>query len=178
MKKIISVFTLAYLIFVTNHISMANTFPTGPGYRYIIGCFGEERYNKKTKKFHDHKGIDLVGPKAGDIAGEAIYALKKGIVVLVRKESSYGNRIEILHEDGTKTRYAHMQNINAKIKSVFNKWKTEKDPAKKKELKEKLKVTEGQTLGTVGTGGPFMIDKQFSICLKGHNCSKKLFQWG
>lgn len=54
-----------------------------------------------------HTGIDLCGKYRDDI-----YAYKSGKVIKVQYSNvSYGNMVLIEHNDGTKTRYAHMSSI-------------------------------------------------------------------
>lgn len=54
-----------------------------------------------------HTGIDLCGKY-----GDDIYAYKSGKVIKVQYSNvSYGNMVLIEHNDGTKTRYAHMSSI-------------------------------------------------------------------
>lgn len=57
-----------------------------------------------------HTGIDLCGGY-----GDNIYAYKKGTVIKVQySKVSYGNMILMEHEDGMKTRYAHLSSIKVK----------------------------------------------------------------
>lgn len=62
------------------------------GYRRIFG--------------RPHYGVDIAAPK-----GTPIYAYSNGKVVYAGQKGSYGLFIEIEHEDGIKTRYAHCSSI-------------------------------------------------------------------
>jgi murein DD-endopeptidase MepM/ murein hydrolase activator NlpD len=54
-----------------------------------------------------HPAIDLAGP-----VGSPIYAVREGVVVLVEKRyTGYGWQVMIDHENGFKTRYAHLSEI-------------------------------------------------------------------
>ena len=55
-----------------------------------------------------HTGIDLAGNY-----GDKIFAYKKGTIVYVQySNKSYGNMVLIEHDNGLKTRYAHMSSIS------------------------------------------------------------------
>ena len=56
-----------------------------------------------------HSGYDL-----GVIKGTEIYACRSGTVVTSGYNSSYGYYIDILHDDGTATRYAHCSKLLVK----------------------------------------------------------------
>ncbi|MBV0911689.1 M23 family metallopeptidase [Anianabacter salinae] len=53
-----------------------------------------------------HNGTDFAGSH-----GTAIYATADGVVSFAGRQSGYGNLVEIQHEFGTETRYAHMSRI-------------------------------------------------------------------
>lgn len=53
-----------------------------------------------------HKGIDFAGP-----VGLPIRAVAAGTVSIAEVQSGYGNLIEITHEDGSFTRYGHLDRI-------------------------------------------------------------------
>ena len=62
----------------------------------------------------------------------SIYAAKSGTVIVSQYSSSYGNYVVISHANGESTLYAHMS---------------------KRLVSEGDKVTQGQTIGLVGTTG-------------------------
>jgi murein DD-endopeptidase MepM/ murein hydrolase activator NlpD len=70
---------------------------TGKG--RISGRFGEDRGT------HSHAGVDITGN-----IGDPVYATGDGKVVRADENDpdGYGKQIEILHPDGTKTKYAHL----------------------------------------------------------------------
>ena len=79
-----------------------------------------------------HQGIDLA---AGD--GSPVITVKAGTVAVTHVwngtvEDSYGNYVDIQHEDGLVTRYAHLSEIN---------------------ISEGMEVAEGQQIGRVGSTG-------------------------
>lgn len=75
-----------------------------------------------------HSGIDLPKP-----TGTPIRAVKGGTVNVSKADpSGYGEWIEIRHDDGTSTRYAHMS---------------------KRDVSQGAKVQQGQVIGQVGSTG-------------------------
>ena len=75
---------------------------------FITSTFGYRTYtNSSGHKVSDyHSGYDLRSPK-----GTEIYACRSGRVVTATYNASYGYYIDILHEDGAVTRYAHCSKI-------------------------------------------------------------------
>jgi len=63
-------------------------------------------YGKRTDPFNGksrfHKGIDFAGK-----IGTNVISVASGVIVRSEKVSGYGNLIEIKHQDGYVTRYAH-----------------------------------------------------------------------
>jgi len=75
-----------------------------------------------------HSGIDLPKP-----TGTPIRAVKGGTVNVSKADpSGYGEWVEIKHDDGTSTRYAHMS---------------------KRDVSQGAKVQQGQVIGQVGSTG-------------------------
>jgi hypothetical protein len=66
---------------------------------------------KENRGTHIHAGFDEPG-----IQGTPIYAVDDGDVVRAdgKDEDGYGNQILIKHGDGTKTRYAHLSEMNVR----------------------------------------------------------------
>lgn len=65
-------------------------------------------YGNRKSRGDFHSGIDLCGQY-----GDNIYAYKDGVVIKAQHSNkSYGNMILLKHKDGTKSRYAHLSNIN------------------------------------------------------------------
>ena len=79
-----------------------------------------------------HKGIDIVGPKKGSIAGANIYASADGTVLTAKYSSSYGYYVLIDHGNKVSTLYAHCSKLLVKVGD---------------------KVERGQVIGYVGLTG-------------------------
>lgn len=63
-----------------------------------------------------HKGIDIAGP-----SNRSILAADNGTIVFAGYQGSFGNKIEINHNNGMKTIYAHLSSINVKVGQVVQK---------------------------------------------------------
>ncbi len=102
--------------------------PVSPyDYHRISSPFGI-RIHPISGKLQKHDGLDF----AANI-GKTIYATGNGIIKLVQKSNSgYGNRVDIQHEFGYKTVYAHLDLINVAKGDT---------------------VVRGQVIGTVGNTG-------------------------
>jgi len=74
------------------------------------GLFGAKRNGKRR-----HKGIDIVAQK-----GAYVFASKSGIAYTDWNKSGWGKYIVIKHPDGTKTLYAHLDEILIDNKSWVN----------------------------------------------------------
>ena len=74
-----------------------------------------------------HKGLDIGVP-----GGTPILAISDGIVTRANFSNSFGNIVEILHDDGYVSKYAHQQKLNV-VKGQ--------------------RVKQGDTIGFVGTTG-------------------------
>lgn len=72
------------------------------------------RYGPRGGNFH--KGIDLAS-----CIGTPIKASESGIVTFVGYRGSYGYLVEVCHEQGYMTRYAHCSKIYVKAKQEINK---------------------------------------------------------
>ena len=97
-----------------------------PGYYRLTSLFGY-RIHPITGKAHSHTGIDIPAP-----SGTPILACKSGQVVTSAYHYSYGNYVVIDHGNGNSTLYAHMSS---------------------RAVSEGDMVTQGQTIGYVGTTG-------------------------
>lgn len=74
-----------------------------------------------------HKGLDIAGP-----ANRSILAADNGTVVFAGYQGSFGNKIEISHNNGMKTIYAHLSSINVSVGQT---------------------VQQGQSIGVMGSTG-------------------------
>ena len=97
-----------------------------PGYYRLSSLFGY-RIHPITGEAHSHTGIDIPAP-----GNTPILACKSGQVVTSAYHYSYGNYVFIDHGNGNSTLYAHMSS---------------------RAVSEGDMVTQGQTIGYVGTTG-------------------------
>ena len=97
-----------------------------PGYYRLSSLFGY-RIHPITGEAHSHTGIDIPAP-----GNTPILACKSGQVVTSAYHYSYGNYVVIDHGNGNSTLYAHMSS---------------------RAVSEGDMVTQGQTIGYVGTSG-------------------------
>ena len=75
-------------------------------YKRITSNFGE-RYNPLKKKRDFHKGIDFAAE-----VGTSVQATAAGTVISISNSfGGYGKKIEIEHNDGFVTKYAHLSEI-------------------------------------------------------------------
>ncbi|MCQ2154753.1 MAG: M23 family metallopeptidase [Bacteroidales bacterium] len=93
-----------------------------------VGASTGERMNPFYKVKAHHDGIDLVAPE-----GTVVYATAPGFVTKVQKtEGGKGNMVEITHNGGYVTRYAHLSEIM---------------------VKSGIYVSRGRAIGKVGSSG-------------------------
>ena len=76
-----------------------------------------------------HRGLDFAAPR-----GTPVYAAGDGKITMIGKNGNFGNYIRIKHINGFETAYAHMRGFA-------------------KGLKRGSIVTQGQTIGYIGTSG-------------------------
>ncbi len=110
-----------------NYMERINLLPLGrpvPG--HITSRFGH-RIDPVNGRKGFHTGIDIKGP-----TGQKIVATADGTVTKSYVNGSYGNFIEINHDNGYSTKFAHL---------------------KKRLVKRGETVNRGQTIGTVGNSG-------------------------
>ncbi|MBQ6688476.1 MAG: M23 family metallopeptidase [Bacteroidales bacterium] len=93
-----------------------------------VGASVGDKINPFYKVKIRHDGLDMIAP-----AGEPVYASADGVVVNVRRSrKGLGNVVEIEHEGGYMTRYAHLADI---------------------EVRKGRKVRKGDRIGYVGVSG-------------------------
>ena len=97
-----------------------------PGRYKITSTFGP-RIHPITGLPGNHTGTDVAAPK-----GTAILAARGGVVTISTYNNSYGNYVVVQHDNGIATLYAHMRS---------------------RAVSEGQIVTQGQTLGYVGSTG-------------------------
>ena len=95
----------------------------------VSSKFTPKRYHPILKKYRAHLGTDYAAPR-----GTPVYAAGDGKVSFIGKRGGYGNTVEIRHENGYLTLYAHLQNFA-------------------KGLKKGQKVSQGVLIAYVGTTG-------------------------
>jgi murein DD-endopeptidase MepM/ murein hydrolase activator NlpD len=95
----------------------------------LVSGFGE-RINPFHKGNYTHPGIDFAAPR-----GTSVFVTAPGRITVVNRtnlQAGYGNYIEVMHESGFMTRYAHLEEIHVR-KGQF--------------------VAKGKVIGTVGSSG-------------------------
>jgi murein DD-endopeptidase MepM/ murein hydrolase activator NlpD len=118
------------------HLTPALAFPEGrTGFSWplpdsepgrITSSFGSRR-DPFGAGHRDHGGLDVGAPK-----GTPILAMADGKVVRSSWSDSFGNVVEIEHDDGVVSRYAHQDRRDVRVGDV---------------------VTAGEQIGTVGSSG-------------------------
>ena len=66
------------------------------------------RYGMRNGRLH--RGLDIAAP-----TGTHIYASDGGVVTFAGRKGTYGNMVEINHENGYKTRYAHASEMHVSV---------------------------------------------------------------
>ena len=74
---------------------------------YITSYIGYRINPTSQVELQLHKGLDI-----GVAGGTPILAISDGIVTRANYSTSYGNIVEILHDDGYVSKYAHQQKLN------------------------------------------------------------------
>jgi len=82
-----------------------------------------------VRKNRMHKGVDFSAP-----VGSEVRAVATGVVTFAGRMSGYGRLVEIVHADGTATRYAHLASFGGSVAVG-------------------AAVIAGTVIGTVGTSG-------------------------
>lgn len=97
-----------------------------PGFsRPVEGVHQTSGYGKRWGRLH--AGLDFAGP-----VGQMVRSVSAGTVTFAGEQSGYGNLVEVQHEDGSFTRYAHLDEIHAAVGD---------------------EVTRAQRVGTLGNSG-------------------------
>lgn len=92
---------LSDLQFAVDNLPLANPIPKGDEQ----SRFGH-RIDPFTGRLAFHSGIDLAGP-----SGSGIYSTADGKVTAAGRNGAYGNAVDVEHEFGISTRYAHLSRI-------------------------------------------------------------------
>ena len=78
--------------------------PLQQGHFWISSLFGPRK--QPSGKYGYHYGVDFAATR-----GTPVYASADGVVTQAGWHGGYGNVVVISHNDGCKTRYAHLHNI-------------------------------------------------------------------
>lgn len=102
---------------VTEANAVVSFLPQGKptNYNRISSPFGE-RIHPITHRKTNHKGVDLSAPNM-----TAIYATADGVVTYADVKGGYGNFVKINHQNGYKTAYAHLQQIEVSNNKTVHK---------------------------------------------------------
>lgn len=92
----------------------------------LTSGFGARRHPVHGRTHH-HDGLDLAAPR-----GSAIHPVRPGTVVFAGERGAYGNVVEVRHDNGLVSRYAHCDRL---------------------EVREGQRVGQEDVLGTVGSTG-------------------------
>lgn len=79
-------------------------------YSRISSRFSLNRLHPVLKVRRPHYGVDYAAPK-----GTKVKAASNGKVIFAGEKSGYGNTVEIIHNNGLKTLYAHLSTIDTKV---------------------------------------------------------------
>ncbi|MDC0357917.1 M23 family metallopeptidase [Oligoflexia bacterium] len=112
---------------VDRYVDLLRYVPLGsPANGHVTSGYGMRR-SPFTRRMRHHEGIDFSVP-----TGSYIYSAADGIVKSVKRNSTYGVVIDIMHNNRVTTRYAHLS---------------------KALVKEGDKICRSQTIGLVGSTG-------------------------
>lgn len=93
---------------------------------HVTSPFGN-RFHPVTRQWRMHTGVDYRGA-----TGTPVYAVADGRVIMARSNGGFGNTVEIQHENGYITQYAHLHRIS---------------------VRHGQRVNKGTVVGTVGSTG-------------------------
>ncbi|MFY0600897.1 MAG: peptidoglycan DD-metalloendopeptidase family protein [Cyclobacteriaceae bacterium] len=110
--------------------SLRKTFLRAPlNYSRISSRYNPRRYHPVLKRYKAHLGTDYAAP-----TGTPIRTVGDGVVLEARYNSGNGNYVKVKHNSNYTTQYLHMSKIA-------------------KGMRPGVKVTQGQTIGYVGSTG-------------------------
>lgn len=105
-KDMANVSAMEIMKFYAGYAALGDAGLPLPAGSYTISSQFGGRDNPLGGGKENHGGVDLAAP-----LGTPIYAVKDGTAQVSGHHSSYGNAVTLTHEDGTKTRYAHMSSV-------------------------------------------------------------------
>ncbi len=92
-------------------INMYQYIPVSRAYRWpvygLISSYYGWRTHPISREMSFHSGLDIAAPQ-----GAPIFAAGSGVVTFVGDNGGYGLMVELAHDNGMKTRYAHMSHIS------------------------------------------------------------------
>lgn len=80
-------------------------------YRRISSHFNLRRRHPITRRIRPHKGTDFAAPH-----GTPVYAPYQGVVRFAGRQRGYGIILELDHQNGYRTKYAHLSRISRGLK--------------------------------------------------------------
>ena len=98
-------------------------------FRRISSHFSKNRFHPVLKRYRAHHGVDYAAP-----TGTPVEAAGSGVVRIAGRKGGFGNLVEIRHNSGYVTRYAHLSKI-------------------RKGIRAGAKVDQGDVVGYVGSTG-------------------------
>ena len=100
--------------YTENGENIKNAFLRSPlKFSRVTSGFSNRRMHPVLKKWRAHKGIDYGAP-----TGTPIMAVSKGTIRYIGTKGAYGRFIEIRHQNGVSTRYAHLSKYAKKLKKA------------------------------------------------------------
>lgn len=91
-----------------NLIKDGNYYWPVPYTKNITSHFQKNRINPVTGELKDHNGTDIAAP---GVENKPVVSIADGKVSYAGKVGGYGYVVEIVHDDGLVTRYAHLNSI-------------------------------------------------------------------
>lgn len=90
-----------------------------PGLWPVDGGTKSSGYGFRMHPIHDerrfHAGLDIAAPE-----GREIRAVDRGVVTYAQRHKGYGNMVEITHDNGVVTRYAHASRLHVREGDVVD----------------------------------------------------------
>lgn len=116
--------------FDENGNNLRKTFLRSPlNFSRISSRYTRRRFHPILKRYKSHLGTDYVAPR-----GTPIRSVADGIIVEAKRNRANGIYVKIKHNDKYSTQYLHMSRFS-------------------KNIKKGIKITQGQTIGYVGSTG-------------------------
>tara|TARA_Y100000310_G_scaffold332389_1_gene407876 strand:+ start:776 stop:1591 length:816 start_codon:yes stop_codon:yes gene_type:complete len=111
--------------------------------KVITSCYGERNIEEGTPS---HEGVDI---RANNLK---VRAIQKGKIISYKHGKGTNNALTIINNDGTKTRYLHLKDINENI--VISEVDNPESKVRKFDCIKNCGVDEGEIIATSGSHGP------------------------